>query len=280
VTEASSTALQTIIDEFKNISPELTSAFIFKKDGEILASTEAITEDQAKKLGAAYNDIADQAEVIGGVEALIIQGVDSQLSITSMDNYYLATVSSLAVDEKMVKALTCVIVPTVMKLLDQISPTLPNDQLFDIEKPEVEQFEETVQPPEETVQPPEEPAPMELVQEEPAVTSEPIFPKPPVNQFMVEKLGRLVVASDTVRVDKDVVAKWKDLYGDKNITQVNVETLEGKAVICKFKPMKKADGNAKGIIKIPEKILQVLQTGEGKLVIVKPIIFTAKEKKR
>jgi len=279
VTEASSTALQTIIGEFKNISPDLTSAFVFKKDGEILASTETITEDQAKKLCEAYDEIADQAEVIGGVEALTIQGVSRQLSVTSMDNYYLATVSSREADEKMVKALTCVIVPTVMKLLDQISPALASNQLFDIEKPEVKQVEEPVQPPEEpTLMEPIES--MVPVPDEPAVTSDPIFPKPPVNQFMVEKLGGLLVASDTVRVDRDVVAKWRDLYGDKNITQVNVETLEGKAVICNFKPMKKADGNAKGIIKIPEKILQILQTGEGKLVIVKPVIFTAKEKRR
>ena len=274
MTEASSTALQTIIGEFKNISPELTSAFIFKKDGEILASTEAITEDQAKKLVAAYNDLADQAEVIGGLETLTIQGVGGQLNIASINNCYLATASSPAADEKIVKALTRVIVPTVMKLLDQISPALPNSQLFDIEKPEVAQVEETVQPP------PEEPPTVEPAPDVPDVASEPIFPKPPVNQFMVEKLGHLLVASDTVRVDKDVVANWKDIYGDNEITQVNVETLEGKAVICKFKPMKEADGNAKGIIKIPEKILQALETGEGKLVIVKPIIFTAKEKKR
>jgi predicted regulator of Ras-like GTPase activity (Roadblock/LC7/MglB family) len=273
VTEASSTALQTIIREFKNISPELTSAFIFQKDGKILASTEALTEDQAKRLGDAYNDIADQAEVIGGLEALTIQGVGSQLSITSMNNCYTVAVSSLAADEKVIKALTCVIVPTVMKLLDQISPALPSNQLFDIEKSEIKQVEETVQPA-------EEPTPMEPVPDVPDVTSEPIFPRPPVNQFMVEKLEGLLVASDTVRVDKDVVAKWRDLYGDKEITQVNVETLEGKAVICKFKPMKEADGNAKGIIKIPERILQILETGEGKLVIVKPVIFTAKEKKR
>jgi hypothetical protein len=278
VTEASSTALKTIIGEFKNISPELTRAFIFKKDGEILASTEAIAEDQTKKLVTAYNDVSDQAEVIGGLETLTIQGVGSQLNITSMDNSYLVTASSRAADEKMVKALTCVIVPTVMKLLEQISPALPNDQLLDIEKPEVEQVEQ-VERVEETVQPPEEPVPEEPAPEVPAIASEPIFPKPPVNQFMVEKLGRLLVASDTVRVDKDVVAKWRDLYGDKEISQVNVETLEGKAVICKFKPMKEADGNAKGIIKIPEKILEILQTGEGKLVIVKPVIFTAKEKK-
>ena len=271
MTEASSTALQTIIGEFKNISPELTSAFVFKKDGKILASTEAITEDQAKKLSDAYSEVADEAEVVGGVETLTIYSADSQLNITSMDNCYLVTVSSRSAEEKMVKALTCVIVPTVVRLLDQISPALPDNQLFDIEEPEVNRVEETVEPP-------EEPTPMESLPDLPEVTSELIFPKPPVNQFMVEKIGGLLAASNTVRVDKDVVDKWSDLYTDKEITQVNIETLEGKTVICKFKPMKEADSNAKGIIKIPDKILRVLQIDEGKLVIVKPVILTAKEK--
>ena len=89
---------------------------------------------------------------------------------------------------------------------------------------------------------------------------------------MVEKIGGLLVASDIVRVDADVVGKWSDLYGDKEITQVNIETLEGKSAMCKFRPIKEADGKAKGIIQIPERILQTLRTGEGKLVMVKPVI--------
>ena len=36
--------------------------------------------------------------------------------------------------------------------------------------------------------------------------------------------------------------------------------------------LKEADIKAKGIIQIPEKILQSLQTSKGKLVIVKPVI--------
>ena len=107
-------------------------------------------------------------------------------------------------------------------------------------------------------------------------SSEQPLPKPPVNQFMVEKIGGLLVASDVVRVNADVVAKWSELYGDREISLVNVETLEGKAAVCKFKPMKEAEGNVKGIIQIPERILQTLGTGAGKLVMVKPYIPAAK----
>jgi predicted regulator of Ras-like GTPase activity (Roadblock/LC7/MglB family) len=265
VTEAYSTALQTIINEFKNVSPEITNTFIFKKDGEIVASTETTSEDQIKELISAFNDIADQAETIGDIETLTIQGADSQLSITSMSNRYLVNVSSRAADEKMVKTLTSVIVPTVVKLVDQISE-LSGNELPQAKNPEVNPIEETVLPDEQTTQ--FEPIPDMSA----SFSSEPMLPEPPVNQFMIEKIGGLLVPCDIVRVDSEVIAKWHDIYGDKEITQVHIETLEGKAILCGFKPIKESNHNGKGIIQFPEKILQALQTSKGKLVIVKPEI--------
>ncbi len=271
MTENYSTALQTIINEFKNITPEITNTFIFKKNGEIVASTETSSEDQNKKLISAFNDIADQAETIGGIKTLTIQGADSQLSITSMNNRYLVNVSSRAADEKMVKMLTSVIVPTVVKLVDQIS-TLSGNELPQAKNPEVKPIEEIVPPDKQTTQ--SEP----ISDMSASFSSEPMLPEPPVNQFMIEKIGGLLVPCDIVRVDSEVIAKWHDIYGDKKITQVHIETLEGKAIICGFKPIKKASRNGKGIIQFPEKVLQVLQTSKGKLVIVKPEITRQGEK--
>ncbi|MGD0070040.1 MAG: hypothetical protein ABSB71_00565 [Candidatus Bathyarchaeia archaeon] len=266
MTEAYSTALQTIIDEFKNISPEITNTFIFKKNDEIVASNETTTEDQIKKLIAAFNNVADQAETIGGIETLTIQGANSQLNITSMNNRYLATVSSRAADQKIVKTLTRILVPTVVKLVDQIAPELADNELPQTTKPEDKLIEEIVSPVEETKH--NEQAPDASA----SFSSELFLPEPPVNQFMIEKIGGLLVPADTVRVDSEVIAKWNDLYGDKQIAQVHIETLEGKKTNCKFKPIKETNHNAKGIIQIPEKILQALQTSKGKLVIVKPVI--------
>ena len=77
-----------------------------------------------KSLIANFNSISQQAESIGGVENFTIQGANSQLNITAMNNLYLATVSSRAADQKIVKSLTHVLVPTVVKLVDQITPNL------------------------------------------------------------------------------------------------------------------------------------------------------------
>jgi hypothetical protein len=271
VTENYSTALQTIINEFKNITPEITNTFIFKKNGEIVASTETTAEDQNKKLITAFNDLTDQAETIGGIEALSIQGADGQLSITSMNNRYLVNVSSRAADEKMVKMLTSVIVPTVVKLVDQISE-LSCSESPQAKEPEVKPVEEIVLPDKQTTQ-------SESIPDmSTSFSSEPMLPEPPVNQFMIEKIGGLLVPSDLVRIDGEVIAKWHDIYGDKEITQVHIETLEGKAIICGFKPIKETNHNAKGIIQFPEKVLQALQTSKGKLVIVKPVITSQGEK--
>jgi hypothetical protein len=270
VTENYSTALQTIINEFKNITPEITNTFIFKKNGEIVASTETATGDENKKLIAAFNDLTDQAETIGGIEALSIQGADGQLSITSMNNRYLANVSSRAADEKMVKMLTSVIIPTVVKLVDQISE-LSGSESPQAKKPEVKPVEEIVLPDKQTTQ-------SESIPDMTSFRSEPMLPEPPVNQFMIEKIGGLLVPCDIVRVDGEVIAKWHDIYGDKEITQVHIETLEGKAIMCGFKPIKDTNHNAKGIIQFPEKVLQALQTSKGKLVIVKPVITSQGEK--
>ena len=271
MTEAYSNALQTIINEFKNIIPEITNTFIFKKNGEIIASTETAAEDQNKKLITAFNDIADRAENIGGIETLTIQGANSQLSITSMDNRYLVNVSSRAADEKMVKMLTRVIVPTIVKLVDQISE-LSGNELPQAKNREVKPVEEIVLPDGQTMQ--SEPIPDMST----SFSSEPMLPEPPVNQFMIEKIGGLLVPSDIARVDSEVIAKWHDIYGDKEITQIHIETLEGKAIICGFKPIKETSHSAKGIIQFPEKIMQALQTSKGKLVIVKPEITRQGEK--
>jgi hypothetical protein len=183
-----------------------------------------------------------------------------------MNNRYLATVSSRAADQKIVKTLTRIFVPTVVKLVDQIAPELADNKSLQTTKPEDKLIEEIVLPVEETShneQTPDTSA---------SFSSEPLLPEPPVNQFMIEKIGGLLVPVDTVRVDSEVIAKWNDLYGDKQITQVHIETLEGKKTTCKFKPIKETNHNAKGIIQIPEKILQTLQTSKGKLVIAKPVI--------
>jgi predicted RNA-binding protein len=262
MTELHSNALQTIIGEFKNISPEITNAFIFEANGEIVASDGVTIDTQSKNLVAAFNCISSKAEIMGKVKTVTMQGGDRQLSISCINNRYLATVFSNDADEKIIKSLTYVLIPAVLGLVDDLSET----PLPETIEPENKRIEEVILRP-------QEPLPAELVSEEPyTFSSEPSLPEPPVTQLMIEKIVGLFVSPDMVRVNSDVIAKWNNLYDNKKITNVQIETLEGKKLTCKFKAVKEAKGNSHGVIQMPEKILQTLQTSKGKLVMVKPVI--------
>ena len=255
------------MSEFKNISPEIRTTFVFETNGEIFACDETGTEDQNKNLVATFLDLSSKAEVVGGIETLVIQGADSQLNIASTNNRYLVTVSSRLADARIVTSFTSVIVPAVMTLMDQIDFENLDKDLPQTQGLETEQIDEEALSFQESM------AKESDIEVPVTFSSDPPLPQPPVTQFMVEKIGGLLVSSDTVRVDSGVIGKWRDLYGDTQITQIHIETLEGKSITCKFKAVKEADINAKGIIQIPEKILQTLQTSKGKLVIVKPVII-------
>jgi len=103
-------------------------------------------------------------------------------------------------------------------------------------------------------------------------------PDVPVSQFMVETLGNLGGFglrgnAECVRVDRAVIARWTELFGDKEIKQVVVEEIStGRRLTCDFKPIKDSNLEGKGIIQLPEKVQKELQTKKGALVIVKPVV--------
>ena len=250
--------IQTIINEFKTLSPDITNTIVFKLDGKTLAACENTTPEQTQTLIASISGIT-HADSIGGIESLTIQDINTQLNLTAVDSVYLATLSSREADKKIIKSLTQVVVPTVIRL------TLGNTA--SPQKKRKRQHESIPQKVEKAVLPPEQEPGIEPMPE-PEAPPEPLLPKAPTTQFMVEKIGGILVPSDTVRIDDEVIEKWHDLYDEKDFSTVSIETLEGRTTTCKFKPK----SNAKGIIQVPEKILQTLQVSKGKLVMVKPVI--------
>lgn len=259
-----SEVLQTVVDEFTNLSRETTNVFIFDENGEITVANQATTEDQAKLFIDDFFNLNLQTDVLGGLENLAIQGAHSQIQIARIENLYLSTVSSRKVDLKILNSLTRVLIPTIVRMLDQQLVTEGEEvsQELQVLPEEETQVEESI-----------------VSEEEPEVdavfdqesTLEPLLPEAPINQLMVEKIKGILVHADTVRVDNEVIAKWIELYGEKELL-VHIQTLEGRETTCKFKPLKDAKSNAKGIIQIPEKILETLHASKGQLVMVSPEI--------
>ena len=263
MTCSQSEVLQTVVDEYNNLSPETTNVFLFRKYGETIATNQATTEDQTKPAIATFANFVMQTDLIGSLESLTINGVAGQLTITTIDNLYLATVSSKKADPKIISSLSHVLVPTIVRLLSQQNSDVCEEVPQTLQTlPEKEPVEEPVFSQEELN--------MDS-NSEPERSMEPLLPQPPINQLMIEKIKGVLVSSDTVRIDSEVIDSWIGLYGDKELL-INIQTLDGKTTTCKFKPVKESKSNAKGIIQIPEKILQTLQASKGQLVIVRPEI--------
>lgn len=249
-------ALHAIIGEFKTLSPDIASTVVFRLDGETWAATEGATPEQTQTLIASINGLT-HAGCIGGLEKFSVQDINSQVSVATVGDVYLATVASRVGDQKVVKSLTEVVAPAAIRLALRM-PKAAEAQKISREKLML-QIEAAI--------PKKEPT--ETLTTQPTIETQAhvITSKVPSTQFMVERIGGLLVASDTVRIDNRVLSEWEDACG-KQFTTVVVESLEGKKVTCKFKSQK--DG--KGTIGIPERILQALECEKGKLVMVRPVI--------
>jgi hypothetical protein len=167
-----------------------------------------------------------------------------------------------------------VLIPTVLRLLEKICPTpLKSNSPLTERKP---------MPRIPIVKEPEEPEPItepaeEVADEQPKETAQPeikqsFLPEPPVNQLIVENLGGLLVSSDTVRIDSEVLSQWENCYDGKKIEEVEIGTFDGKTIQCKVKPIKDSKYEGKGIIQLPEKVQLALEIRKGELVRAKPIV--------
>jgi predicted regulator of Ras-like GTPase activity (Roadblock/LC7/MglB family) len=288
-------ALKNTLQEIQNACPDVTSNFIFK-DGKIIAKNKNTDKETATQTMEAFDAIAERADPIGDLENITIQSTEGKINIAAIEDFYLTTVSSKEADEKYVNTLTRILIPIVIKLSEKIQPATlynetiptepepepeeddaykPPEENFDLNEnePENNETEEMDQPEEEEPAMPEpEPAEEPEQQYEPEIDDEPLLPDPPVTQLIVENLGGLLVPSDTVRVDQEVISRWNELFGDNKIKEVEVEALNGKTTRCKFKNIKKSKDTGKGIVKMPEKIQLTLETQQGELVTIKPII--------
>ncbi len=299
-------ALKNTIIEIRNICPEVVSSFVFK-DSELIADDGSASVEKINQVIVALNSVGKEAKTTGSLRSVRIEGTKGILNLSCMDKFNLTTVLSRKADEDYVNTLTRVLVPTIIKLVDEIQISSPKIQPETKEKPnlieELPQKDNKIQqrPSQEIakaetssivkVEPPaneeveikenlvNEPNPEnELeapsIEEKSNIESEngTFLSEPPVTQLIVEKLSGILVPSDTVRIDKEIIEKWNELYEGKNIQLVHIENINGKSIQTKFKNIKSSKYAGKGVIRIPNKIQVELETSKGQLVIIKPVI--------
>jgi len=96
--------------------------------------------------------------------------------------------------------------------------------------------------------------------------------KPPPSQpLIVDDLTGLFKRQGTVEVDSEILMQWSRLLNVKSIDEVEIESVDGTIVPCKVKAIGNSGKEERGLIRIPEKICQMLNVKKGELVKVKPI---------
>jgi hypothetical protein len=99
----------------------------------------------------------------------------------------------------------------------------------------------------------------------------------PSQQLIVDRFGGLMVKSDQVQLDEDVLKRWSALLNGTEINEVEIESFSGKSLRCRVKIITDSKLEGRGLIRIPEKACQSLEVRRGELVRVKPVIPEASE---
>jgi predicted regulator of Ras-like GTPase activity (Roadblock/LC7/MglB family) len=288
--EIYSFALKNTLNELRNVCPDINSTFVFRENGEIIAGDENTPEKTITHVTDTIDDTFNKAEAIGGVEGVTLEADNGGVNVRRVDDFYVVTVTSKKADMKLVNTATRVLVPTVLKLLEKISPASLKNYSASTEIPMVEEPEEPTdesteklyeEATEREIEEPEEPTDesteklyeeaTEREIEEPE-EPKPMRPEPPENQLIIENLGGLLVPSDTVRVDKVTIGQWEELHKDGKIEEVEIETFNGNVTHSKIKPIKDSKYEGKEIIRMPDKIQDKLDVKKGELVKVRPIL--------
>jgi predicted regulator of Ras-like GTPase activity (Roadblock/LC7/MglB family) len=274
--EIYSTALKNTLEEMRKVCPDIQHAFVYNANGEVVAGDADTPEKVTAHVIDAFDSILEKAEAIGGVEAVALNGSMGTVKLYHFNEHYFVMVYSAKADVNYVDTVVRVLVPTVLRLLEKISPTplknvvspsptIPKPETAVI-KPEqpTEEFTAEAETEEEKFKPETKPAP--------AFPQEPSPFEPQAVQLIVENIGGLLVPSDTVRIDNETLSSWESMFEGKKIEYVEIETFDGKTARYKVKPIKDSKFYGKGIVQMPEKAQLSLEIKKGELVRVKPVI--------
>jgi len=269
--EAYTLALKDTLDGMTHSFPCIKNALIFDEKGNIIAVDDKTPEDAAVRTVDALDELLNKADLLDNLENAVFEATKGWLNVSRFDDLFLVTVTSTKTDLDRTNAFANALVPTVLKVLRRVNPTPVKENLEELEVEREQPLEH------DSKELPDEHVEETLIKEHPdedaqGTASKPVLPEPQVNQFIVENLGGLFASSETVRIDDDLLSKWKEMYDDREVEEVEIATFGGKSVRCKVKPIKDAKFVGKGLVQIHEKVQSTLEITKGELVRVKPVI--------
>ncbi len=244
-TEVRAFALRNAMNEIKNVCPDVSNTFIFRENREIIAEDENTSKTAINDAQQTFQALIEKTKVIGEIESVTFKGENARANIIRFQDFYVANVASNKVDEKTVTNLSRVMIPTLLKLVQEMYPASNNAK-------------ENPQKPEQTIS-----------------SSEISMPEPKACKLTVEHLGfgSFLKDSNVALIDSALIGQWNETYGDNQVTKVQLENpINDKSLICKFKPFKESKYEGKEIIQLSEKTQLELKVEKGGQIVVKPFI--------
>ena len=286
-------ALKTALLEIRNVCPDINHAFILTDNGAIVAGDEQPIDSSIEKAVGSLQDLTEKAASIGGISDFVIDGEKGKVYVSQVNGMYSVMSLSKRADLPFLRTITNIILPTVLKVLHSIdseaslstppksTPIVPHTELkLAPSGPQLkeEMVEESIEEP--TVEEDnEKPEPLKIEAEtdeaqeaEESETAASEVTELPSQQLIVDKFGGLMVRSDSVQVDFEILDRWASTLNVKEIRELDVETFRGKTTRCKAKVISDEKLQGRGIIRIPEKTCDALELKRGELVRVKPVI--------
>lgn len=292
--EVHATALKTALAEIKNACPDVNSAYILLDNGKVVSNDDQAIDSNVEKAMNTLQELTEKGSSLGGLSDLVIDGDKGKVYVSQVNGTYSVMALSKRADLNFLRTITNILFPTVLKVLEGIdsetlfstpvksTPIIPEKPLIPAPAPlepetteEEENVEETVDETQE-LESPEEIVKSKFSQlaeedEEEATEAETVL-ELPSQQLIVDKFGGLMVRSDTVQLDSDVLEKWASTLDLNEIHEVDIETFRGKTVRCKVKLINDEKLQGRGIVRIPEKTCDALELKRGELVRVKPVV--------
>jgi len=282
-------ALRNALIEIKNAYSDLNWSFLLTSNGTVITSEENTVDPNMAKAASSFQSLAEKAGVVGGLDNMLINGEKGKVYVSSINDMYLVAGLVKSADLVYFRTITGAVLPAILKVLDSVSSsTLPPTPLnpthfvpspsakpipseLRIEEEEAAEEEEFVET-EKTEEPIEhEPSKLDKLEARKQLESV------PSQQLIVDRFSGLMVKSDTVQVDVDVLKRWKALLNGEEINEVDIETFGGKTGRFKVKVISDSKLEGRGLIRIPEKTCQSLEIRRGELVRVKPVIPEAED---
>jgi len=293
--EVYNVALKNALNGIKEALTDLNWSFILTNDGTIITNDENAVDPAIAKAASSFHVLAEKAAAIGGLDNMLISGDKCKVYVSSVNDMYLVAGLAKNADLVYFRAITSAVLPTVLKVLDSVASPLSTTPTPFKPTPIIPFL--STKSPEHTVEKSTLPRPVideEAVEEEEAVESEEVeeaeelqtselgtrereeettkrSQELPSQQLIVDRFSGLMVKSDTVQLDAEILKRWSEELDVENIGEVDVETFSGRTIRCKTKVINDPKLEGRGLIRIPEKACQSLDVRRGELVRVKPV---------